>query len=116
MFITSPHTGLANFLFGIPAVGTIDTFGRRRWLLVTIPGMALALMAAAVSLEHENAFTRRNLVLVFMLGEKFCSLLSSSTGPRCRDTFSLSNYRLVVHTAFYSPAMGPVPFTLASEA
>lgn len=61
-------SGLANFLFGIPAVGTIDTFGRRKWLLVTIPGMALALAAAAASLEHPDELTRRTLALVFMLG------------------------------------------------
>lgn len=54
-------------MFGIPAVGTIDTFGRRKWLLVTIPGMALALAAAAASLEHPNELTRRTLALVFML-------------------------------------------------
>lgn len=61
-------SGLANFLFGIPAVGTIDTFGRRKWLLVTIPGMAVALAAAAASLEHPDEYARRTLVLVFMLG------------------------------------------------
>ncbi|SPO06054.1 related to myo-inositol transport protein ITR1 [Cephalotrichum gorgonifer] len=80
--------GLANFLFGIPAVGTIDTFGRRKWLLVTIPGMAFALLAAALSFQSPVAAVRRNLALAFM----------------------------IVQTIFYSPAMGPVPFTLASEA
>ncbi|KEZ39179.1 hypothetical protein SAPIO_CDS9836 [Scedosporium apiospermum] len=80
--------GLTNFLFGIPAIGTIDTFGRRRWLLVTIPGMAFALLAAALSLENPDPNTRTTLVVIFML----------------------------IHTVFYSPAMGPVPFTLASEA
>ncbi|GAB1315576.1 hypothetical protein MFIFM68171_05786 [Madurella fahalii] len=80
--------GITNLLFGIPAVGTIDTFGRRKWLLVTIPGMALSLMAAALGLLRENAGERMAVVAVFMF----------------------------VHTMFYSPAMGPVPFTLASEA
>lgn len=55
-------------MFGIPAVGTIDTFGRRKWLLVTIPGMALALVATAASLEHPDPEIRVILALVFMLG------------------------------------------------
>lgn len=61
-------SGMANFLFGIPAVGTIDTFGRRKWLLVTIPGMALAFAAAAASLEHPDAAIRQALTVIFMLG------------------------------------------------
>lgn len=56
-------------MFGIPAVGTIDTFGRRKWLLVTIPGMALALVATAVSLECPDPEVRVILALVFMLGK-----------------------------------------------
>lgn len=38
-------------------------------MLVTIPGMALALVATAASLEHPNPETRVILALVFMLGK-----------------------------------------------
>jgi len=70
-------------------VGTIDTFGRRKWLLITIPGMALALMAAAlgIKLSRDDGGQKQAIVAAFMF----------------------------IHTMFYSPAMGPVPFTLASE-
>jgi len=44
--------GLLNFLFCLPAIRYVDTLGRRRILLFTIPGMALGLMAAAVSFNR----------------------------------------------------------------
>lgn len=44
--------GLLNFLFCLPAIHYIDSLGRRTILLFTIPGMALALMAAAVSIRR----------------------------------------------------------------
>lgn len=50
-------------------MGTIDTFGRRKWLLVTIPGMALALMSAALGMLRENDGERMAVVAVFMFGE-----------------------------------------------
>ncbi|CAI4210954.1 unnamed protein product [Parascedosporium putredinis] len=58
------YTGLANFLFGIPAVGTIDTFGPRERFYEEKLGLGV----------HAGTY------------------------------------------GIYSPAMGPVPFTLASEA
>ncbi|EKJ71556.1 hypothetical protein FPSE_08297 [Fusarium pseudograminearum CS3096] len=44
--------GSINFLFCLPAIYYIDTLGRRKILLYTIPGMAIALMAAAVSYDQ----------------------------------------------------------------
>jgi len=41
--------GVINFLFAIPAVYTIDTFGRRNLLLVTFPLMALCLFFTGFS-------------------------------------------------------------------
>ncbi|KAF4958984.1 hypothetical protein FSARC_10887 [Fusarium sarcochroum] len=41
--------GLVNFLFCLPTIHYIDVLGRRKILLFTIPGMAIGLMAAAVS-------------------------------------------------------------------
>ena len=36
--------GMVNFLFALPAVYTIDTFGRRKLLLTTFPCMAICLL------------------------------------------------------------------------
>ncbi|EHK23342.1 uncharacterized protein TRIVIDRAFT_133172, partial [Trichoderma virens Gv29-8] len=41
--------GAINFLCGLPAVRSIDTLGRRKWLLGTLPFMALFMLAAALS-------------------------------------------------------------------
>lgn len=40
--------GLLNFLFAIPAVFTIDTFGRRNLLLSTFPNMAWTLLVTGL--------------------------------------------------------------------
>ncbi|VTT68304.1 unnamed protein product [Fusarium fujikuroi] len=79
--------GLSNFLFCLPAIHSIDVLGRRRVLLFTIPGMALTLMAAAISFNTANEDVRNGLVAFW----------------------------IYFHTVFYSPGMGPVPFVLASE-
>jgi hypothetical protein len=41
------YTGAINFLFCLPAMRTIDTFGRRTWLLATLPIMGILLAGAA---------------------------------------------------------------------
>ncbi|KAK8136548.1 sugar transporter [Apiospora sp. TS-2023a] len=41
--------GAVNFLFGLPAIRTIDTLGRRKWLILTLPLMCLAMLGAALS-------------------------------------------------------------------
>ncbi|KAM0554046.1 hypothetical protein ACHAPJ_007121 [Fusarium lateritium] len=75
--------GLVNFLFCLPAIHYIDVLGRRKILLFTIPGMAVGLVAAAVSFGKV-----KNEIVAFWI---------------------------YVHTAFYSPGMGPVPFILTAE-
>lgn len=42
-------TGFLNFVFALPAIRRIDTMGRRRWLLITLPFMSLMMAAAALS-------------------------------------------------------------------
>lgn len=37
--LTTMGTGITNWLFAIPAIFTIDTFGRRNLLLATFPMM-----------------------------------------------------------------------------
>ncbi|GAK64604.1 hexose transport-related protein [Moesziomyces antarcticus] len=80
--------GAVNTLFALPAIWTIDTFGRRNLLLFTFPNMAWCLFAAA------GAFTM--------------SVDNSARVP-------LIALFVYVFTAFYSPGMGPVPNVYASE-
>ncbi|KAI0378902.1 hypothetical protein F5Y04DRAFT_136548 [Hypomontagnella monticulosa] len=82
--------GAINFFFGLPAIRTIDTLGRRKWLVLTLPLMCLFMTAAALS-----------------------SLISTSDGGRTRA--AIIALFVYLFAATYSPGMGPIPFTLASE-
>ncbi|KAG5985177.1 hypothetical protein E4U55_000813 [Claviceps digitariae] len=42
--------GAINFLFALPAIRSIDTIGRRRWLNITLPFMAIFMLGAAIIL------------------------------------------------------------------
>ncbi|TRX90864.1 hypothetical protein FHL15_008268 [Xylaria flabelliformis] len=79
--------GVVNFGFGLPAIRTIDTLGRRKWLVLTLPLMSLFMTAAALSTLIPEYKTRGGIVALFVF------------------LFAIA----------YSPGMGPVPFTLASE-
>jgi zinc transporter ZupT len=52
--LVSLGTGVVNWLFAIPAVYTIDTFGRRNLLLTTFPLMGLCLLWAGFSFFIPN--------------------------------------------------------------
>jgi hypothetical protein len=82
--------GLVNWLFAVPAVYTIDTFGRRNLLLTTFPLMSLSL---------------------FFTGFSFWIPESSHTARVA--CISLGIYLFGI---FYSPGEGPVPFTYSAEA
>ena len=47
--LASMGFGIINFLFAIPAIYTIDTFGRRNLLLTTFPMMGLSLLFTGFS-------------------------------------------------------------------
>ncbi|WYZ34106.1 hypothetical protein EsH8_I_000382 [Colletotrichum jinshuiense] len=79
--------GAVNFIFGLPAIKTIDTLGRRKWLMLTLPVMALFMLLAGVSFRISNADARVAVVALFIL----------------------------LFAAAYSPGLGPIPFTYASE-
>ncbi|GFF59857.1 putative MFS sugar transporter [Aspergillus udagawae] len=88
---TSFGWGVVNWLFAIPAVYTIDTFGRRNLLLTTFPLMALAWFFTGFSFyiptsEHSNA-------------QLACVALG-----------------LYLFGVVYSVGEGPVPFTYSAEA
>ncbi|KAL5417013.1 hypothetical protein PMIN06_002925 [Paraphaeosphaeria minitans] len=80
--------GVINFLFAIPAMYTIDTFGRRNLLLSTFPLMALFLLFTGFSFWVPSANAR---VACIALG-------------------------IYLFGVVYSPGEGPVPFTYSAEA
>lgn len=79
---------IISLIFTLPAVWTIDTFGRRKLLLLTLPLMAMCLFWAGSSLQMESMNSR-----LIMLMVSFYSFL-----------------------AVYSPGLGPVPFVYSAEA
>lgn len=86
--LTSLGTGVCNFIFAIPAVYTIDTFGRRNLLLVTFPLMA---------------------IFLFFTGFSFY-IPDDNTRTAC---IAAGIYLFMI---VYSPGEGPVPFTYSAEA
>ncbi|KAJ7436908.1 hypothetical protein B0H11DRAFT_2255813 [Mycena galericulata] len=80
--------GMINFLFALPAVFTIDTFGRRNLLLFTFPFMAICLLITGFSFWSP---TRNGQLAGVSLG-------------------------IYLFGVFYSPGEGPVPFTYSAEA
>ncbi|KAI5985030.1 hypothetical protein EDD15DRAFT_2390220 [Pisolithus albus] len=80
--------GALNWLFALPAVFTIDTFGRRNLLLFTFPCMAACLLITGFSFW--NPFEKGRVAGV-----------------------SIGIYLFAI---FYSPGEGPVPFTYSAEA
>jgi len=83
--------GVINPLFAIPAVYTIDTFGRRNLLLTIFPLMALFLLFTGFSF--------------------FIPLETHSTA--CVACIALDIY---LFGMVYSPGEGPVPFMYSAEA
>ena len=93
--LVSLGTGAVNWLFAIPAIYTIDTFGRRNLLLTTFPLMAICLFITGFSfwidadIPEDQASQGR--------------LAGVATG-------------IFLFMAVYSPGEGPVPFTYSAEA
>ena len=79
--------GILNFVFALPAVYTIDTFGRRNLLLCTFPFLAL-----------------------FQFFTSMGSLLHQGTAQT-----SLVLTGMYLFSVFYSPGEGPVPFVYSAE-
>ncbi|KAK2049639.1 hypothetical protein LZ31DRAFT_562455 [Colletotrichum somersetense] len=79
--------GAVNFVFGLPAIRTIDTLGRRKWLMLTLPVMTLFMLLAGVSFHISNRDAQVAVLTLFIL----------------------------LFAATYSPGLGPIPFTYASE-
>ncbi|TFK54520.1 hypothetical protein OE88DRAFT_1655224 [Heliocybe sulcata] len=80
--------GILNWLFALPAVYTIDTFGRRNLLLTTFPAMSACLLLTGFAFWIPETSARIGVV-------------------------ALGIYLFCI---FYSPGEGPVPFTYSAEA
>jgi len=85
--------GTINFLMAIPAIYTIDTFGRRNLLLTTFPLMALCLLFTGFSFWIPTSDADPNPARIACI------------------TLGLYLFGIV-----YSPGEGPVPFTYSAEA
>lgn len=81
-------TGIVNWLFALPALYTIDTFGRRNLLLTTFPLMGICLLFTGFS---------------FFISSEQARLGCVATG-------------IYLFMVVYSPGEGPVPFTYSAEA
>ncbi|KAG9190101.1 hypothetical protein G6011_08189 [Alternaria panax] len=92
--LTSMGTGITNFLFAIPAIYTIDTFGRRNLLLTTFPLMSICLLWCGLS---------------FYLPE-------NPDGSPSQARLGSIAAAIYTFMAVYSPGEGPVPFTYSAEA
>lgn len=80
--------GITNWIFALPAVYTIDTFGRRNLLLTTFPLMSLFLLFTGFS---------------FWIPDQNSRTACVATG-------------IYLFMIVYSPGEGPVPFTYSAEA
>ncbi|KIY03166.1 uncharacterized protein Z520_01633 [Fonsecaea multimorphosa CBS 102226] len=80
--------GFINFLGAFPAIWTMDTLGRRSLLLLTLPPMAVTMLAAGLSfnIPADNPLH-----------------------------FGLLATLIYVFCALYSPGMGPVPNSYSAE-
>ncbi|KAJ5103793.1 hypothetical protein N7532_004322 [Penicillium argentinense] len=90
--LASMGTGILNWVFALPAVLTIDTWGRRNLLLFTFPFLAIFLLWSGFSfwIEADDPESKKRVAMV-------------TTG-------------MYLFEVFYSPGEGPVPFTYSAEA
>ncbi|KIX97132.1 uncharacterized protein Z520_07246 [Fonsecaea multimorphosa CBS 102226] len=86
--LASMGTGILNWVFALPAVFTIDRWGRRNLLLFTFPFLAICLLWTGFSFWFHDNKTKVGMV---------------TTG-------------MYLFEIFYSPGEGPVPFTYSAEA
>ncbi|CEI40084.1 unnamed protein product [Fusarium venenatum] len=87
--------GCVNFFFGLLAMRSIDIIGRRRWLLSTLPVMSLFLMAATIA---------------YAIGPQ--DTTGGQSRPEANTSAAIAG---IIFIYPYSPGLGPIPFTLASE-
>ncbi|KAI8676368.1 hypothetical protein LRP88_10628 [Fusarium phalaenopsidis] len=87
--------GGVNFFFALLAMRSIDIIGRRRWLLSTLPMMSVCLMASAIAYAVDGTTV-------------------TPRGAQASESIAGIVF-IYLFAAAYSPGLGPIPFTLASE-
>ncbi|PVI05411.1 hypothetical protein DM02DRAFT_725112 [Periconia macrospinosa] len=80
--------GIINFVFAIPAIWTIDTFGRRNLLLFTFPFMAVFQIVMVVAFKLPNHSPAQPILVII---------------------------GMYLFGVAYSPGEGPVPFVYSAE-
>ncbi|KAF4981053.1 hypothetical protein FDECE_17762 [Fusarium decemcellulare] len=86
--LASMGTGILNWVFALPALFTIDKWGRRNLLLFTFPWLSVFLLWTGLAFYAHGSKAKVGLV---------------TTG-------------MYLFEVFYSPGEGPVPFTYSAEA
>lgn len=87
--VASTVFGLVNVVGAMPAIWTMDSFGRRSLLLLTLPFMAITMGIAGAS---------------FSISEEHSKL-----------RFGLTTSMIYLFCLLYSPGMGPVPTVYSAE-
>lgn len=106
---------LADSRQAIPAIFTIDTFGRRNLLLVTYPLMGICLLWAGFSflIPAENGEIITNRSVATLRAEQ--ELRPPVPEPTQAGLASIAA-AIYAFMVAYSPGEGPVPFTYSAEA
>lgn len=60
--------GAVNFFFGLLAIRRIDTWGRRKLMLTTLPIMSIFLAAAALTFVHDYWRSHIPVLVIFIYG------------------------------------------------
>ena len=89
--LVSMGTGIFNWVFAFPAFFTIDTYGRRPLLLTTYPFLSLSMLWTGLSFLIDAQKKQTTRVAMITAG-------------------------MYLFECFYSPGMGPVPFSYSAEA
>ena len=90
-------TGILNWIFALPAFFTIDTLGRRFLLLVTFPFLCITLLWTGMS---------------FFIGT---TNADGECETMCTARTAMITTGMYLFEVFYSPGMGPVPFSYSAE-
>ncbi|KAB8204506.1 hypothetical protein BDV34DRAFT_226306 [Aspergillus parasiticus] len=107
--------GVTTFVFAIPALRTIDTFGRRSLLLATFPHMAWTLLAAGLCfLIPGDGSSRLPAIALFIF--LFAAVYAPGEGPVCypyaAEVFPLSHRELGMSWAVFINALGSAVLSL----
>ncbi|CAG9983719.1 unnamed protein product [Clonostachys byssicola] len=108
--------GIVQLLFALPAIKTIDTFGRRSLLLSTLPHMAWTLLATGFCflIPEDQRTTRLALLALFIF--LFAAFYSLGEGPVCypygAEVYPLSHRELGMAWAVWINALGSTVLSL----